>query len=83
MGGTGARICTERRLGGIVAVTPVAVEVWMSSWWNDWGHVGSERGSHVPNHCVRSRSSHRAEMGAVVRGPMASCFAKGLHVSFG
>jgi hypothetical protein len=30
----GARICVEREVGGIVAVTPVAVEVWMSSWWN-------------------------------------------------
>jgi hypothetical protein len=35
MGGTYARICVERGLGGIVAITPVAVEVWMSSWWND------------------------------------------------
>jgi hypothetical protein len=31
-------------VGGILAVTPVAVEVWMSSW-NDRGHVRSERGS--------------------------------------
>jgi hypothetical protein len=22
-------------VGGIVAITPVAVEVWMSLWWND------------------------------------------------
>jgi hypothetical protein len=45
----------------IVAVIPVAVEVWMSSWWNDRGHVGSERGSRAPVHCARSRLSHRRE----------------------
>jgi hypothetical protein len=30
-GGTGARIRVERGVGGIVAVTSIAVEVWMSS----------------------------------------------------
>jgi hypothetical protein len=30
----------ERGSGGIVVVTPVTVEVWMSWWWNDQGHVG-------------------------------------------
>jgi hypothetical protein len=39
-------------LGGIVVVAPVAIVVWMSSWWNDRGHVGSERGSHTPVHCA-------------------------------
>jgi hypothetical protein len=34
-GGTGAQICVERGLGGIVVVAPVVVEVWMPSWWND------------------------------------------------
>jgi hypothetical protein len=33
-GDMGARICIERGLGDIVIVTPVAIEVWMSSWWN-------------------------------------------------
>jgi hypothetical protein len=41
----GARFCIERGLGGIVVVTPVAVELCMSSWWNDQGHVGSGHGS--------------------------------------
>jgi hypothetical protein len=61
MGGTGAQIRVERRVGGIVAVIPVAVEVWISSWWNDQGHVGSERGSRAPVHYARSRLSHRQE----------------------
>jgi hypothetical protein len=52
MDGTGARIRIERGLVGIVAVTPIAVEVWMSSWWNNPGHVGSEHGSHAPIHCA-------------------------------
>jgi hypothetical protein len=37
----GAQNCVERGLGVMVVVTPVTVEVWMSSWWNDRGHVGS------------------------------------------
>jgi hypothetical protein len=42
-----------------VAITPVAVEVWVSSWWNDWGHVGSGCGSRALIDCARSRPSHR------------------------
>jgi hypothetical protein len=38
---------------------PVAVEVWMSSWWNDRGHVVSGRGSCAPVDYARSRPSHR------------------------
>jgi hypothetical protein len=26
-------------LGSIVVVTPIAVEAWTPSWWNDRGHV--------------------------------------------
>jgi hypothetical protein len=48
----GVRICIERGLGGIVVVTPIAVEVWMSSWWNDRGHVGLGRGSRAPVDCA-------------------------------
>jgi hypothetical protein len=48
-------------VGGIVAITPIAIEVWTSSWWNDRGHVRSERGSHTPVHCARSCPSHRWE----------------------
>jgi hypothetical protein len=33
--------CVERELGSTTVVTPVAVEAWTSSWWNDRGHVGS------------------------------------------
>jgi hypothetical protein len=67
----GARICIERGLGGIVVVIPVAVEVWMSSWWNDRGHVRSGRGSRTAVDCARSCPSHRRErvprLGAPVR----------------
>jgi hypothetical protein len=48
----------EGGLGGIVTIIPVAVEEWMSSWWNDRGHIGSERDSHVPIHNARSCPSH-------------------------
>jgi hypothetical protein len=48
-------------VGGIVAITPIAIEVWTSLWWNDRGHVGSERGSHAPVHCAWSCSSDRRE----------------------
>jgi hypothetical protein len=41
MGGACTWICVERGLGSTVAVTPVAVEAWTPSWWNDWGHVES------------------------------------------
>jgi hypothetical protein len=61
MGGTGARICVERGVGGIVVVTPVAVEVWSSSSWNDRAQVGSERGCRVPIDCARSHPSHQRE----------------------
>jgi hypothetical protein len=57
----GVRIRVERGLGGIVVVTPVAVEVWMSSWWNDQGHVRLGRGSRASVECARSRLSHRRE----------------------
>jgi hypothetical protein len=57
----GVQIFVERGLGGIVVVTPIAIEVWMSSWWTDRGHVGSGRGSHAPIDCARSCLSHRRE----------------------
>jgi hypothetical protein len=44
-----ARIYVESRVGGIVAVTPVAVEVWTSWWWNDRGHVWIRAG--FPRSC--------------------------------
>jgi hypothetical protein len=61
MGGTGTRIHVERGLGGIVVVTPVAIEVWVPSWWNNRGRVGSERGSYAPVHCAQSCPPHRRE----------------------
>jgi hypothetical protein len=61
MGGTCALICVERGVGGIVVVTPVAVEVCILSWWSDRGNVGSERGSHAPVHRARSCPSYRRE----------------------
>jgi hypothetical protein len=48
-----------RGLGGAAAVTPVAVEVWMSSWENDRGHVESGRRSCAPVNGARSRPSCR------------------------
>jgi hypothetical protein len=57
----GAHICVERGLGGIVIVTPIAVEVWMSWWWNDRGHVESGRDSRAPVDCARSCLSHQWE----------------------
>jgi hypothetical protein len=48
MGEMDAWVCIERGLGGMVIIIPVAVEVWMTSWWNDRGHVESGRGSCAP-----------------------------------
>jgi hypothetical protein len=72
----GAQICVERELGDIVVVTPVAVEVWMSSWWNDRGHVGSGRGSRAPVDCARSRPSHRQGRVPWLGGPVAHRLAR-------
>jgi hypothetical protein len=82
-GGTGARICVERGVGGIVVVTLVTVEVWMSWWWNDRGHVGSGRGSRALVHYARSRPSHRREWVSWLGAPMAPRLSRGLHVSLG
>jgi hypothetical protein len=35
MGNVCAQMCVERKLCSIVVVTPAAVEVWLSLWWND------------------------------------------------
>jgi hypothetical protein len=69
----GAWICVEREVGGIVAVTSVAVEVWMSSW-NDRGHVRSERGS--CSLCTIT-SVPLAGVGAVVGGPWLPVLPEG------
>jgi hypothetical protein len=73
----------ERGSGGIVVVTPVTVEVWMSWWWNDQVHVGSRRGSRAYVDCARSRSSHQWEQVPQLGGPLAHCLARGFHVSLG
>jgi hypothetical protein len=39
----------------------VAVEVWMSLWWNDRGHIRSGHGSHAPVDYAWSRPSRRQE----------------------
>jgi hypothetical protein len=66
----GTQICVEKGLSGIVVVTPVAVEVWMSSWWNDRGHVGLGRGSRALVDYTQSCPSHWREwvprLGALV-----------------
>jgi hypothetical protein len=82
-GDTGALICVERGLGGIVVVTPVAIEVWMSSWWNDRGHIGSGRGSYALVNCARSRPSHRQERVPRLGVPVAHRLARGFHVTLG
>jgi hypothetical protein len=66
-----------------VVVTPVAVEVWMSSWWNDRGHVGLGRDSHAAIDCARSRPSHQWERVPRLGAPTAPCLARGFHVSLG
>jgi hypothetical protein len=43
----GRCVCPDLRREGVRQNSchhPVAVEVWISSWWNDRGHIGSERG---------------------------------------
>jgi hypothetical protein len=57
----GTWIFIERGLGGIVVVTPIAVEVCLASWWNDQGHVRSGCDSCAPVDCAWSRPSHRRE----------------------
>jgi hypothetical protein len=79
----GVWICVERGLGGIVAVTSIAVKVWMSWWWNDRGHVGSGRGSRAPIDCARSCPSHQQERVPRLGPPMAHHLARGFHVSLG
>jgi hypothetical protein len=74
-------LCREG-VGGIVVVTPITIEVWMSSWWNDRGDVGSERGSHIPIHCARSCPSYGGN-GCRGGAPVASRLARGLHASLG
>jgi hypothetical protein len=54
-----------------VVITSIVVEVWISSWWNDRGHVRSGRDFRAPVDYARSHPSHRAGAGAVVRAPVA------------
>jgi hypothetical protein len=79
----GAQICVERELGGTVVVIPVAIEVRMSSWRNDRGHVGSGRGSCAPVDCAWSCLSHRQEQVPRLGAPVAHRLARGFHVSLG
>jgi hypothetical protein len=62
-----------RGLGGTAAITPATVEVWMSSWENDRGHIESGHGFGAPVDCAWSRPSRRwSEHRA--RGPHGSPF---------
>jgi hypothetical protein len=65
----GFQICVEKGLGGIMIVTPVAVEVWMLSWWNDRGHVESGHSSRAPIDYAQSRASHWWERVPRLGGP--------------
>jgi hypothetical protein len=78
-----AQICVEKGLGSIMVVTPIPIEVWMSWWWNDRGHVGSERGSRATVDYARSHLSHRRERVLRLGAPMAPRLARGFHVSLG
>jgi hypothetical protein len=64
-----------------VVVTLVAVEVWMSSWWNGQGHVGSGRGSRAPIDCAWSHLSHQWERVPQLGVPVAHRLARRSHVS--
>jgi hypothetical protein len=66
-----------------VIITPIVVEVWMSSWWNDQGHVGSGCGSRAPVDCARSHPSHRWELVPWLGALVAPRLARGFHVSLG
>jgi hypothetical protein len=55
-----------------VAITSVAVEVWVLSSWNDQGHVGSGHGSCALIDCARSRPSYRQERVPRLGGPHGS-----------
>jgi hypothetical protein len=81
--GTSTRICVERGVGGIVAITPVAVEVCMSSWWNDRVMLGQGVVSvllfTVHGHVRPIGGSGCHGMGA----PVAPCLARGLHMFLG
>jgi hypothetical protein len=60
---------------------PIVIEVWMPSWWNEWGHVGSWRGSGALVDCVRPRLSHQREWVPWLGAPRAPRLAIGLHAS--
>jgi hypothetical protein len=47
------------------------IEVWMSSWWNDQGHVRSGHGSHAPVDYAWSRLSYRRERVPRLGAPVA------------
>jgi hypothetical protein len=66
-----------------VVVTPVAVEIWMPSWWNDRGHIGLGRGSRAPVDYARSRLSYQREWVPRLGPPGAPRLARGLHASLG
>jgi hypothetical protein len=66
-----------------VVITLVAVEVWISSWWNDRGHVGLGHDSRATIDCSRSCRSHQGERVPRLGAPMAPCLARGFHVSLG
>jgi hypothetical protein len=80
MSSTCAQICIERGLGGTVTVTPITVEVWMSSWRNDRGHVWIRARFPCSYSLCTVMSVPSAGMGTVVRAPVAPRLARGLHV---
>jgi hypothetical protein len=68
--GAYAGIFVARGLDDIAAVTPVVVEVWMSSWWNDRGHV--ESGDHsFASLTMHGHVHHVDRVSIVVGAPVA------------
>jgi hypothetical protein len=73
-------LCREG-VGSIVAITPVTVEVWMSWWWNDRGHVWIRARFPCSYSLCTVMSIPSAGMGTTVRAPKAPRLARGLHAS--
>jgi hypothetical protein len=78
----GRYMCPDLRregVGGIAAVTPIDVEVWISWWWNDRGHIWIRARFSCSCSLCTVMSVPSVRMGAAVRTPVAPRLARGLH----
>jgi hypothetical protein len=73
----GAWICIEWGLGGIVAVTPVALEIWMPSWWNNWGSCWIRAWFQCSYWLCTVTSVPSVEAGDTVGGPWLTVLPEG------